>query len=149
MIHLLSDIQAQRIVCIKKYWENYKSTWKNIFEYYLSKVDGKCLLCYKFNISKLLIDISPYYKDCLSDWSFLEPRTFLEINEEIFWNNKHILNENKTVQYNNTIFIQRLSQSSKRFTNKYRFEQLRVLESPLERLTCYGAIWQPIRSALS
>ena len=29
------------------------------------------------------------------------------------------------------------------------FNSLRVLESPLERLTCYGANWQLIRSALS
>ena len=57
MIHLESYIEAQRIMCLKKYNENYSSTWKYILDFYLKKVGGKYLLQCNYEISKLPIEV--------------------------------------------------------------------------------------------
>ena len=55
MMDLESMIRAQRIMCLKKYIEDYTSPWKIFLSYYLEKVGGK-LIC-----SAILIVVScPY-----------------------------------------------------------------------------------------
>ena len=99
MIHLKSYIEAQRIMCLKKYNENYSSTWKYILDFYLKKVGGKCLLQCNFEISKLPIEVPLFYKQCLQARNFLKfpCDEDSKIEEHILWNNKLILIENKTV----------------------------------------------------
>ena len=43
MVHLESYIRAQQIVCLKKYLQNYSSTWKQILDFHLGKYSGKRL----------------------------------------------------------------------------------------------------------
>ena len=99
MIHLESYIEAQRIMCRKKYNENYSSTWKYILDFYLKKAGGKYLLQSNFEISKLPIEVPLFYKQCLQAWNFLKLPCDVEskIEEHILWNTKLILIENKTV----------------------------------------------------
>ena len=99
MIHLESYIEAQRIMCLKKYNENYSSTWKYILDFYLKKVGGKYLLQCNYEISKLPIEVPLFYKQCLQAWNFLKLPCDVhsKIEEHILWNNKLILIENKTV----------------------------------------------------
>ena len=102
MIHLESYIEAQRILCLKEYYENFSSTWKCILDFYLKKVGGKYLLQCNFQIPKLPTPIEAllYYKHCLHEqaWSSLKPPCAenRKIEEHILWNNKIILIENKT-----------------------------------------------------
>ena len=41
MLDLESMIFAERIICLKKYIENYESPWKYALDFYLKKVGGK------------------------------------------------------------------------------------------------------------
>ena len=44
MMDLESMIRAQRIVCLKKYIDDYTSPWKILLSYYLEKIGGKFIL---------------------------------------------------------------------------------------------------------
>ena len=83
MTPLESYIEAQRIMCLKKYNENYSSTWKYILDFYLKKFGGKYLLQCNYEISKLPI------------WNFLKLPCDVDskIEEHILW--KHILLKTK------------------------------------------------------
>ena len=86
-------------MCLKKYNENYSSTWKYILDFYLKKVGGKYLLQCNYEVSKLPIEVPLFNKQCQQVWNFLKLPCDVEskIEEHILWNNKLILIENKTV----------------------------------------------------
>ena len=63
-------------------------------------------------------------------------------------NNNNNNNDNSNNNYNKYLYGA-YPRALSTLRIKTGFNSFRVLESPLERLTCYGAIWQPIRSALS
>ena len=65
MLDLESMIFAQRIICLKKYTEKYKSPWKYVLDFYLKKVGGKFLLHCNFDCRKLSISLPVFYKECL------------------------------------------------------------------------------------
>ena len=44
MVHLASYIRAQQVICLKKYRQNYSSTWKQILDFYLRRYGDKFLL---------------------------------------------------------------------------------------------------------
>ena len=69
MLDLESMIFAQRIICLKKYIENYESPWKYVLDFYLKKVGGKFLLHCTFDCRKLFISLRVFYKECLQAWS--------------------------------------------------------------------------------
>ena len=71
MMDLESMIQAQRIVCLKKYSDDYTSTWKIFLSYYLERVGGKFILQCHFDCRSLPIYMPGFYKVCLDAWSFL------------------------------------------------------------------------------
>ena len=65
MMDLESMIRAQRIMCLKKYIEDYTSPWKIFLSYYLEKVGGKLILQCHFDCRNLPISMPGFYKDCL------------------------------------------------------------------------------------
>ena len=69
MIDLESIIRAQRIMCLKKYIEDYTSPWKIFLSYYLEKVGGKFILQCHFDCRNLSIFMPEFYKECLDAWS--------------------------------------------------------------------------------
>ena len=104
MIHLESFIEAQRIMCLKKYNENYSSTWKHILAFYLKKVGGKYLLQCNYEISKLPIEVPLFYKQCQQAWNLL--KLLCDVDSKI---EKHILRNNElTLIENKTVYNQRL-----------------------------------------
>ena len=105
MVHLESYIRAQQVICLKKYWQNYSSTWKQILDFHLRKYGGKFLLQCNPEISMLCNDIPEFYTSCLKTWSSLKLPSHNDddnICNELIWNNKQIIIEMKTV-YNRSL----------------------------------------------
>ena len=69
MLDLESMISAQRIMCVKKYVENYESPWKYVLDFYLKKVGGKFLFQCNFDHRTLSITLPIFYRECLQAWS--------------------------------------------------------------------------------
>ena len=53
MMELESMIRAQRIMCLKKYIDDYTSAWKSFLSYYLEKVGGNFILQCHFDCRNL------------------------------------------------------------------------------------------------
>ena len=103
MLDIESMVSAQRIVCLKKYTEDYASPWKNFLDFYLEKVGGKFLLQCNFDSRKLPVSLPVYYRECFDAWSFItilvsacDPVSYEDIMNQIIWNNKHILSDGKS-----------------------------------------------------
>ena len=93
MPHLETLIKTQRIMCMKKYFDSYNSTWKVFLENYLSEFGGSFLLKYNYDIKFLPKTLPRFYKECLNEWaSYKETHIHTPSNvlNEIIWNNKFI-----------------------------------------------------------
>ena len=105
MTHIESHIKAQKITCLKRYYQDYPSKWKNILDFYLKNVGERFLLKCNFLVSKLQLQLPEYYKECLIICNSLQQpvpsKTDQEIINEYIWNNKQILIENRTVYSKN------------------------------------------------
>ena len=105
MTHIESQIKAQKITCLKRYYQDYPSKWKNILDFYLKNVGERFLLKCNFLVSKLQLQLPEYYKECLIIRNSLQQpvpsKTDQEIINEYIWNNKQILIENRTVYSKN------------------------------------------------
>ena len=102
MMDLESMIRAQRIMCLKKYIDDYTSAWKSFLSYYLEKVGGKFILQCHFDCRNLPIFMPGFYKDCLDAWSSLtrqEVYSYEDIMNQVVWNNRYILSEGKSLHY--------------------------------------------------
>ena len=64
-------IRAQRIMCLKKYIDDYTSPRKMFLRYYLEKVGGKFILQCHFDCRNLPLSMPGFYKDCLDSCSSL------------------------------------------------------------------------------
>ena len=73
--------------------EENSSSWKTIFDYFLSPVGGKFILKCNFDIRKLPVYLPAFYKECLNAWSSLNVspvHTYRDVVHKIIWNNKNI-----------------------------------------------------------
>ena len=55
MLDIESMIKAKRVVCLKKFLEDYPSSWKTIFDKILSPIGGRFILNCNFDTAKLRI----------------------------------------------------------------------------------------------
>ena len=88
MLYIECMVKAQRIMCLKKYTEDYVSPWKILLEYYLGNVGGKFILKCQFDTCKLPISLPVFYKDCFDAWSFLDKTdvvTYGDIMNQVIW----------------------------------------------------------------
>ena len=100
MLDLESMISAQRVMCLKKYVENYESPWKYVLDFYLKKVGGKFLFQCNFDHRTLPITLPIFYRECLQAWSSMtnyDSSSYEGIMNQIIWNNKFILSEGKSI----------------------------------------------------
>ena len=100
MLDIDSMISAKRIICLKKFLEDYQSIWKTILDKLLSPVGGRFVLHCNFHISKLKISLPEYYKECFDAWSDLNgitPSCYQEIINEIIWNNRFLCYDKKSM----------------------------------------------------
>ena len=101
MPHLESIFTTQRISCLKRFSEEYHSSWKYILNFFLKKVGGIFVLCCNFDPKLLCIkSIPPFYNECLSDFASVQkfsPSTIEEVLLQSFWNNAYILKNGKSI----------------------------------------------------
>ena len=100
MLDIECMIKAQRIICLKKYIEDYVSPWKILLDCYLGNVGGKFILKCQFDTCKLPRSLPVFYKDCFDAWSFLAKTdivTYGDIMNQVIWSNKNILSQGKTI----------------------------------------------------
>ena len=91
MLNIDSMVCTRRVICIKKYLEDYKSPWKDFLNEILIPVVGKLILHCKFDTSKLSIYLQSFYKQCFDAWSEVNAKTpslLHEITNEVILNNK-------------------------------------------------------------
>jgi len=70
MPHIQSLIDTQRIMCQKKYSEDYESPWKQMLSYFLNDYGGKLLHC-NFSVDDLPDCLPNFCKECFAVWSNL------------------------------------------------------------------------------
>ena len=93
MLDIESMIKAKRVMCLKKFLQDYPSSWETILGKILSPVGGRFLLYCNFDTAKLKISLPAYYKECLDAWSELNritPSSTHEVINEIIWNNRFL-----------------------------------------------------------
>ena len=93
MLDIESMIKAKRVVCLKKFLEDYPSSWKTIFDKILSPIGGRFILNCNFDTTKLRVPLPAYYKECLDAWSEINnitPSSFHEVVDEVIWNNRFL-----------------------------------------------------------
>ena len=106
MLDIKSMVSARRVICLKKFLEDYPSTWKSILNSFILPVGGSLVLHCNFDTVKLKTQLPKYYKECFDAWSALNsstPVTFNDIMNEIIWNNKFICIDNKSVYRNDLV----------------------------------------------
>ena len=100
MLDIDSMIRTKRVMCLKKFLEDYPSPWKTILKQRLLPVGGSFVLYCNFDTSKLSVKLPFYYKQCFEAWSELnvrEPSSFQQIVNEIIWNNRFCCIEKKSI----------------------------------------------------
>ena len=100
MLNIDSMVCTRRVICIKKYLEDYKSPWKAFLNEILIPVVGKLILHCNFDTSKLSIYLPSFYEQCFDAWSEVNARTpslLHEIANEVSWNNKLLCINKKSV----------------------------------------------------
>ena len=99
MLDIDSMVRTRRVICIKKYLEDYKSPWKALLNEVLIPVRGKLVLHCNFDTSKLIY-LPSFYKQYLDAWSEVNAKTpslLHEIANEVIWNNKLLCINKKSV----------------------------------------------------
>ena len=93
MPHLESTIKTQRIMCLKKFIENYHSLWKLILSNHLKNYRDKFLLHCNYDVADLPKSLPKFYRKCFAAWVTVnEKQPYLRdhVMEQILWNNKHL-----------------------------------------------------------
>ena len=93
MPHVETFVKTQRIVCMKRYVDGYKSTWKVFLDNYLSDFGGSFLLKCNYDVKFLPKTLPKFYKECLSAWAAYKSRqitTHSDVLNEIILNNRFI-----------------------------------------------------------
>ena len=100
MLDIECMIKAQRVICLKKYIDNYVSSWKFFLDHYLGKIGGRFVLKCQFDTRKLPVALPVFYRDCLDARSFLVKRnvvSYEDVMNQVIWNNKNILSQKKSI----------------------------------------------------
>ena len=69
MPHIQTLIDTQRIMCLKKYSENYNSPWKQVLSFFLKDYGGKFILHCNLNIADLPNTLPKFYVECFTVWA--------------------------------------------------------------------------------
>jgi len=97
-------VETQRIMCMKKYLDGYKSTWKVFLDNYISGFGDSFLLKCSCDVKFLPKTLPKFYKECLSEWATYKTRqitTQFDVLNEIIWNNQFICVGGKPMFRNN------------------------------------------------
>ena len=98
MPRLESTIKTQRIMCLKKFIENYHSPWKLILSNHLKNYGDKFLLHCNYDVADLPKSLPKFYRECFEAWVTVnekQPNSRDHVMEQILWNNKHLRIDDK------------------------------------------------------
>ena len=98
MPHIESAVKAQRIICVKKFLEDYSSPWKSILSYQLRDHGDKFLLHCNYNSTDLPKCLPNFYNECFKAWADLlssEICSYEDVGNQILWNNQYLRIDNK------------------------------------------------------
>ncbi|XP_078352826.1 uncharacterized protein LOC144637638 [Oculina patagonica] len=93
MPHVESAIKTQRIICLKKYTENYHSPWKLILSRILKDHGEKFLLHCNYNGADLPKHLPKFYRECFETWATVNTKEMSSrdvIMDQILWNNQFL-----------------------------------------------------------
>ena len=93
MPHIETLIDTHRIMCLKKYSQDYISPWKHILSFFLKDYGGKFLLHCNFSVGDLPSYLPNFYKECFTVWcklSTLSVSTREHVLEQVLWNNQFL-----------------------------------------------------------
>ena len=100
MPHIETLIDTHRIMCLKKYSQDYISPWKHILSFFLKDYGGKFLLHCNFSVADLPSYLPNFYKECFTVWcklSTLSVSTREHVLEQVLWNNQFFRIDGKPV----------------------------------------------------
>ena len=100
MPHIETLIDTQRIMCLKKYSQDYISPWKHILSFFLKDYWGKFLMHCNFSVDDLPSYLPNFYKECFTVWcklSTFSVSTRKHVLEQVLWNNQFLRIDGKPV----------------------------------------------------
>ena len=160
--HLESIIKTHRIMLCQRFVDVEPCNWKNILCHYLKQVGGKFILCCNFDIKKLPINLTMYYRECFECFSHCSAATgnnilglsHEQISNIVLWNNKFICINGKSV-FNQSLVSKGIVRIGDLVTEKNQFifqcNQSRVNFSPkdiFDLMSLVDAIPAPWRQSL-
>ncbi len=104
MFNIKARVQSQNVMWVKRFLQPYNAGWKEVLKFYLSKRGGDFIFCSNVDVSKLNINLPPFYHQVLVLWNNISssnPSNPEEIQNQCIWNNRFILIGNKPVYYAN------------------------------------------------
>jgi len=119
MPHIQTMIDTQRIMCLRKYTEDYISPWKQILYFFLKDYGGKFLLHCKFSVADLPSCLPNFYRDCFEVWCNLSVKPILSREQtlnQLLWNNQFLRIGGKPI-FNKTLFSKGLISLANILTN--------------------------------
>ena len=144
MLDIESMINARRVICLKKFLEDYPSTWKSFLNSRILSAGRSLILHCNFDTIKLKTQFPKYYKECFDAWSGLNnstPVTFNDVMNEIIWNNRFICIDKKSV-YRSDLFNLGIIKVGDLITdnNLFLHEDPFVTISPEQRFFIMGVV---------
>jgi len=96
MPHPESQIETQRIACLKRYLDDHSCSWKVFLSHYLKNVGTSFRRQCNFTPSRLPRKFTIFYEECLEAWSEFNSNhdtmaTKQDVLNEIIWNNQNLL----------------------------------------------------------
>ena len=119
MPHTQTMIDTQRIMCLKKYSEDYISPWKQILSFFLKDYGGKFLLHCNFCVADLPSCLPNFYRECFEVWCNLSVEPILSREQalnQLLWNNQFLRIGGKPI-FNKTLFSKGLISLANILTN--------------------------------
>jgi len=119
MPHIQTMIDTQRIMCLRKYTEDYISPWKQILYFFLKDYGGKFLLHCKFSVADLPSCLPNFYRECFEVWCNLSVKPILSREQalnQLLWNNQFLRIGGKPI-FNKTLFSKGLISLANILTN--------------------------------
>ena len=98
MLDIESMISTRLVICLKKFLEDYPSTWKLFLNSCTLSVGGSLIRHCNFDTAKLKTQFPKYYKECFDARPGLNSRTLsllMIVMNEIIWNTKFICIDKK------------------------------------------------------
>ena len=93
MPHAESLVKTQRIKCLNKYHQDYRSTWKQFSNFYLHDVGGPFHLQCNYDKASFTKNVPNFNTERLTEWQIYQQKQVSvcsHVLDQIIWNNKFL-----------------------------------------------------------